>query len=184
MLNKNFLVVLFLISFINYAQQRNVVLIIADDLGKDYCDIYPDHGANVVNLTNVRRLLPRGVVFNNAAADLPLFGFSLKSNGPSILNEKPLSGLSICIEEIPKSANTKLNKPDSYTITSILEKFIFLITKTSSPKPIAANLSLVFGNSIGSTSNANNLPGVCNFFNISALWPPNPSVASNPTSLG
>ena len=66
MLNKNFLVVLFLISFINYAQQRNVVLIIADDLGKDYCDIYPDHGANVVNLTNVRRLLPRGVVFNNA----------------------------------------------------------------------------------------------------------------------
>jgi hypothetical protein len=44
MLNKNLLVVLFLTSLINYSQQRNVVLIIADDLGKDYCDIYPDHG--------------------------------------------------------------------------------------------------------------------------------------------
>lgn len=66
MINKKFLVVLLLIGFINHAQQRNVILIIADDLGKDYCAIYPDHGANVVNLTNVNRLLPRGVVFNNA----------------------------------------------------------------------------------------------------------------------
>ena len=49
-----------------FAQQRNVVLIIADDLGKDFCDIYPDHGPNTVHLTNVRRLLNRGVVFNNA----------------------------------------------------------------------------------------------------------------------
>lgn len=56
---------LFCISNI-YAQQRNVVLIIADDLGKDYCDIYPDHAPNTVHLTNVRRLLNRGIVFNNA----------------------------------------------------------------------------------------------------------------------
>lgn len=48
------------------AQQRNVVLIIADDLGKDYCDIYADHAPITVNLTNVKRLLPRGIVFNNA----------------------------------------------------------------------------------------------------------------------
>jgi arylsulfatase B len=46
--------------------QRNVVLIIADDLGKEYCDFYPDHSPLTVNLTNVRRLLPRGIVFNNA----------------------------------------------------------------------------------------------------------------------
>jgi len=61
------LALLFLFSFVisGYAQ-RNVVLIIADDLGRDYCDIYSDHGPSVVNLTNVRRLLTRGVVFNNA----------------------------------------------------------------------------------------------------------------------
>ena len=57
---------LFLATFQNRAQQRNVVLIIADDLGKDYCDMYSDHAPVIVNLTNVRRLLDRGIVFNNA----------------------------------------------------------------------------------------------------------------------
>lgn len=60
---------LFIIIFIGLFQsnaQRNVVLIIADDLGKEYCDFYPDHAPQTVNLTNVRRLLTRGVVFNNA----------------------------------------------------------------------------------------------------------------------
>ncbi len=60
------LILFFLCLFNSNAQQRNVVLIIADDLGKDYCDIYPDHAPNTVHLTNVRRLLNRGVVFNNA----------------------------------------------------------------------------------------------------------------------
>jgi len=59
-------ILILLVSFINFAQQRNVVLIIADDLGRDYCDFYTDHGSSVVNLPNVRRLLTRGVVFNNA----------------------------------------------------------------------------------------------------------------------
>lgn len=65
---KKLIIIIVGIFYINNicAQQRNVVLIIADDLGKDFCDIYPDHGANTVHLTNVRRLLNRGVVFNNA----------------------------------------------------------------------------------------------------------------------
>ena len=59
--------ILLLVLGINYANaQRNVVLIIADDIGKDYCDFYPDHGTNTVDFTNVKRLLTRGVVFNNA----------------------------------------------------------------------------------------------------------------------
>jgi arylsulfatase A-like enzyme len=65
MIKKNTLFVLFfVISFANYAQ-KNVVLIIADDLGKDYCDMYSDHSSNVVKLPNVKRLLARGVLFNN-----------------------------------------------------------------------------------------------------------------------
>ena len=36
-----------------------------------------------------------------------MFGLSRKSKGPSNLNEKPRSELSICIEETPKSAKTK-----------------------------------------------------------------------------
>jgi arylsulfatase B len=66
MIKKNTIILLlFLASFANYAQ-RNVVLIIADDLGKDYCEMYPDHSPKVVKLTNVERLKDRGVVFSNA----------------------------------------------------------------------------------------------------------------------
>ena len=41
-------ILILLLSYINFAQQRNVVLIIADDLGRDYCDFYTDHGSSVV----------------------------------------------------------------------------------------------------------------------------------------
>ena len=61
-----FIVLFCALVFTNYAQQRNVVLIIADDLGKDYCSLYIDHGKNVVKLPNIERLLERGVVFSNA----------------------------------------------------------------------------------------------------------------------
>ena len=63
---KKILFLLLLFFEISQAQTRNVVLIVADDLGKDYCDIYPDHATNIVNLTNVKRLLSRGVIFSNA----------------------------------------------------------------------------------------------------------------------
>jgi arylsulfatase A-like enzyme len=64
-MKKLLLIAVILIS--NYSHsQRNVILIIADDLGKDYCDIYSDHAPITVHLTNVRRLIPNGVVFNNA----------------------------------------------------------------------------------------------------------------------
>ena len=58
--------IFFVIGITSAHAQRNVVLIIADDIGKDYCDFYPDHATNTVNFTNVKRLLNRGVVFNNA----------------------------------------------------------------------------------------------------------------------
>ena len=45
--------------------QRSVLLIIADDLGSDYCGFYEDHG-DTVKLPNVRRLLSRGLIFRNA----------------------------------------------------------------------------------------------------------------------
>lgn len=65
-MKKLHIILLLLFALIKVNAQRNVVLIIADDLGKDFCDIYPDHADNTVHLTNVRRLLNRGVVFNNA----------------------------------------------------------------------------------------------------------------------
>ena len=47
------------------AAHRNVILIIADDLGADYCGFYENH-LDTVNMPNIRRLLHRGVVFSNA----------------------------------------------------------------------------------------------------------------------
>jgi len=45
--------------------QRNVILIIADDLGADYCAFYENH-LDTVNMPNVRMLAGRGVRFTNA----------------------------------------------------------------------------------------------------------------------
>ena len=45
--------------------QRNVILIIADDLGTDYCGFYENH-LDTCNMPNVRRLLSKGVRFKNA----------------------------------------------------------------------------------------------------------------------
>lgn len=66
-MKKNIACLLFfgLISQTSFAQ-RNVILIIADDLGKDYCEMYPDHSPKVVKMPNVERLKERGIVFSNA----------------------------------------------------------------------------------------------------------------------
>ncbi len=57
-----FLGVFFLSCIAN--AQRNVILIIADDLGTDYCGFYEDR-ADTAALPNLRRLLNRGVRFTN-----------------------------------------------------------------------------------------------------------------------
>ena len=53
---------------------------------------------------------------------MPLLGFILKSKGPSCLKENPRSGLSICIDDTPKSAIIKSKGPDIECKTSISAK--------------------------------------------------------------
>ena len=62
--------ILALLTFLNQVSfgQRNVLLIIADDLGSDYCGFYENH-LDTVSLPNVRRLLKSGVRFKNAWAN-------------------------------------------------------------------------------------------------------------------
>lgn len=65
MIQKSLLILgLLFLSSIAYSQ-RNVILIIADDLGSDYCGFYENH-LDTCKLPNVRRLLARGVRFRNA----------------------------------------------------------------------------------------------------------------------
>ena len=62
-MKKYFLILFF--SFIKLNAQRNVILIIADDLGSDYCGFYENH-VDTVSMPNVRKLLNRGVRFRYA----------------------------------------------------------------------------------------------------------------------
>ena len=62
-----FILGLIFIAFNTYAQ-RNVILIIADDLGTDYCGFYEDY-ADTANLPNIRRLLNKGVRFTNVMSN-------------------------------------------------------------------------------------------------------------------
>jgi arylsulfatase B len=45
--------------------QRNVIVIIADDLGSDYCGFYENH-VDTAKMPNIRKLLARGVRFSQA----------------------------------------------------------------------------------------------------------------------
>jgi arylsulfatase B len=66
---KNIIItLLLLVSFCAAKAQRNVVLIIADDLGSDWCG-FQENRLDTVNLPNVRKLLSRGVRFSNAWAN-------------------------------------------------------------------------------------------------------------------
>ncbi|MEN9522064.1 MAG: hypothetical protein RL065_441 [Bacteroidota bacterium] len=62
-MKKNLLLILMLLSF-NVKAQRNVVLIIADDLGTDYLGFYEDH-VDTVDVPNIRSLLSKGIRFKN-----------------------------------------------------------------------------------------------------------------------
>ncbi len=56
---------LFLFFASQIVAQQNVLLVIADDLGTDYCGFYED-AQDTANMPNVRSLLDRGVRFTNA----------------------------------------------------------------------------------------------------------------------
>ncbi len=63
---KNLLTFFLLITALPFIHaQRNVILIIADDLGSDWCGFQEDR-VDTVNMPNVRKLLSRGVRFANA----------------------------------------------------------------------------------------------------------------------
>ena len=63
-----FTLVLCIVSFFTANAQRNIILIIADDLGSDWCG-FQENRLDTVNMPNVRKLLSRGVRFSNAWAN-------------------------------------------------------------------------------------------------------------------
>ena len=115
---------------------------------------------------------------------MPHCWFSLRSSGPSVLNVKPRCGLSICIDDTPRSARIKSKPPASFAISSIVQKFCNLIVRISLPKPSLSSRSRVFADSSGSTSVAYIWPLPSSFSSIALVCPPYPNVASNPVCPG
>ena len=64
-MNISKIIILFLCSITFSFAQRNVVLIIADDLGLEYCGFYGNTGDTVI-MPNVQSLLSKGIRFTNA----------------------------------------------------------------------------------------------------------------------
>ena len=62
------LILIFLLFRLNSNANKNVILIIADDLGADYCGFYEDH-ADTAALPNISKLLNKGVRFTNAMSN-------------------------------------------------------------------------------------------------------------------
>lgn len=60
-----FIFMCLIINSMYVSAQRNVVLIIADDLGTDYCGFYEGY-KDTVPIPNIRKLLSKGVRFKNA----------------------------------------------------------------------------------------------------------------------
>ena len=63
-----FTIILFSIITLKISAQRNVVLIIADDLGPDYFSFNEDH-IDTVDVPNIRSLLKKGIRFKNAMSN-------------------------------------------------------------------------------------------------------------------
>ena len=65
MLKSKWLLIGFFFYLNSINAQRNVILIIADDLGSDYCGFYDNHLDTCI-MPNVRKLLAKGVRFSKA----------------------------------------------------------------------------------------------------------------------
>lgn len=115
---------LLLISISITSAQRNVVLIIADDLGSNWCG-FQENKVDTVNMPNVRKLLSRGVRFSNAWAN-PVCSptrsgiltgrYSFRTGvGNVVTNTMQLDTAEITIPKLLKNANA----PTKYAVANV-----------------------------------------------------------------
>jgi arylsulfatase B len=119
------LLILSLLMFFNKTRaQRNVILIIADDLGSNWCGFQEDR-MDTMNMPNVRKLLNRGVRFSNAWAN-PVCSptragmltgrYSFRTGvGNVVTNDMQLDTAEITIPKLLKNANA----PTKYAVANV-----------------------------------------------------------------
>ena len=83
---------------------------------------------------NSSRSAARLMLNKSSLALAPLAGSSRRSSGPSTLKLKPRCGLSICIDDTPRSASTMSKPPPaSGSNSSMREKFMRRTLSCSGP---------------------------------------------------
>lgn len=111
-----------LFNSFNLSAQKRVILIIADDLGTDYCGFYPEH-SDTVALPNIRSLLSKGVLFEQAMSN-PVCSstrsgiftgrYSFRTGVGNVVGgtggSNPLDTSEMCIPKILHLADTSINK--------------------------------------------------------------------------
>ncbi len=118
------LLFLLLFSIETTSAQRNIVLIIADDLGSNWCG-FQENSVDTVNMPNVRKLLSRGVRFSNAWAN-PVCSptragiltgrYSFRTNvGNVVINAMQLDTAEITVPKLLKNANA----PTKYATANV-----------------------------------------------------------------
>lgn len=122
---KNYLTLFLIFVSLSFAHaQRNIVLIIADDLGSNWCG-FQENRIDTVNMPNVRKLLSRGVRFSNAWAN-PVCSptragmltgrYSFRTGvGNVVTNAMQLDTTEITIPKLLKNANV----PTKYATANI-----------------------------------------------------------------
>jgi arylsulfatase B len=122
---KNLLMFFFLLTAVCVTSaQRNIVLIIADDLGSNWCG-FQENRVDTLNMPNVRKLLSRGVRFSNAWAN-PVCSptrsgiltgrYSFRTGvGNVVTNTMQLDTAEITIPKLLKNANA----PTKYAVANI-----------------------------------------------------------------
>jgi arylsulfatase B len=122
---KNILTTFLLLSSLCVASaQRNIVLIIGDDLGSNWCGFQEDR-VDTINMPNVRKLLSRGVRFSNAWAN-PVCSptrcgiltgrYSFRTGvGNVVTNTMQLDTAETTIPKLLKNANA----PTKYAVANI-----------------------------------------------------------------
>jgi arylsulfatase B len=122
---KNLLTFLLLLTAVCVTTaQRNIVLIIADDLGSNWCG-FQENRVDTLNMPNVRKLLSRGVRFSNAWAN-PVCSptragiltgrYSFRTGvGNVVTNNMQLDTAEITIPKLLKNANA----PTKYVAANI-----------------------------------------------------------------
>lgn len=143
--------------------QRNVIIIIADDLGSDWCGFQENH-ADTVKMPNVRKLISRGVRFSNAwsnpvcsptRAGILTGRYSFRTGVGNAVINNATAQLNLNEITIPKLLKSE-NLPIKYSTANIGKWHLQTASPANYSNPSKMGYDYYAGSFTGQLSNYNN----------------------------